>query len=499
MGLLDGLDRLASGGLLGELQDPAMLTPQDRRQRRSSLLMNLGAALSSGGFGNVGAGVQNYQNQQLQQLMFLEQLKQQAAQRQAIGGLQKQAAQAIQPSAPPPAAFTQQAPAPMPQGEGPLAVTPPMPPTAPIQAGGFEQSPEDRNARLSQVALQAAFADPKLAEQINKLIEESGKQQIEKSRASVERAKIEEDRAKRLTPPAKQFGSVAGQIYDTTTGQFSAPPEQPKNVLVNGKPAVQIGPYTFKDLQGNPIDPKTIAALDTKLDGGPTPHEKTPQEQIFAGYLNKYKGDVIRANQAMQRDSVEARRVNQAATDGLSRPQFTQITGLARQFDSTPIVKNYNEVANRLATVNSVLSKGLGGPEDLTVVYEFMKALDPTSVVREGEYDKAASAGNIFAGAYAKFNGYLKPNGGFLPPQVKTAFKSIIESKLGAASQQVKALHKDYARRIGVLAGKPGTGEEYLTDYTQLIPDMGAPQSAPVTAAAPTGYDAYLKAIGVKK
>jgi len=36
-----------------------------------------------------------------------------------------------------------------------------------------------------------------------------------------------------------------------------------------------------------------------------------------------------------------------------------------------------------------------GGPASISIVYKFMKSLDPTSVVREGEFATAANAGGV--------------------------------------------------------------------------------------------------------
>jgi hypothetical protein len=110
--------------------------------------------------------------------------------------------------------------------------------------------------------------------------------------------------------------------------------------------------------------------------------------------------------------------------------QIDNERGLFTAFNSDPIVKDYKTILGKKLSVDQILNSKLGGPGDLATVYEFMKALDPTSVVRETEYASAAKSGNIFAGIYARFNGYLNPNGGFLPDQVKTAFQSIIDSKL---------------------------------------------------------------------
>lgn len=202
----------------------------------------------------------------------------------------------------------------------------------------------------------------------------------------------------------------------------------------------------------------------------------TPAELAYAA-VDPNLPPLERAKVALKnlQEHARASRPVIANANGLSNGQFNQTQVLSRQLDSTPIVKNYNETAVKAASVKAILDRGLGGPGDLAIVYEFMKGLDPTSVVRESEYETAAKSGNIFAGAWAKFNGYLKPQGGFLPPQVKSAFQSILNEKLNVSKRQVQSLYKDYARRIDVITGQPGTGSMYLTDYTGLLTDEAAP------------------------
>lgn len=126
---------------------------------------------------------------------------------------------------------------------------------------------------------------------------------------------------------------------------------------------------------------------------------------------------------------------------------------LLTSFRAEPQVKNYAEILTKANAVSSILDKKLGGPGDLAIVYEFMKGLDPTSVVRETEYATAAKSGNIFAGIYTKFNGYLKPEGGFLPENVKQSFESIVNTKLQQQQSiydQIKGDYQSIAERSGL-------------------------------------------------
>jgi hypothetical protein len=170
--------------------------------------------------------------------------------------------------------------------------------------------------------------------------------------------------------------------------------------------------------------------------------------------------------------------------DGLPPMLMNKVTALASQFDSNPVVKNFNEQANMAESVKQIINSGLGGPGDLALVYQFMKGLDPSSVVRESEYESAAKSGNIFAGALARFNGYMNPQGGRLPDNVKQAFLQIVQQKMNVTRGQVKKMANDFGRRIEKITGRPN-GKEYLTDYSTLYGDDSA--GGTVRMQAPNG------------
>ena len=122
---------------------------------------------------------------------------------------------------------------------------------------------------------------------------------------------------------------------------------------------------------------------------------------------------------------------------------------LMTQFRSEPIVKDYNEILGQKGTIDAYIQNGVGGPADLAIVFSFMKGLDPTSVVRESEYDNAAKSGNIFQGAWAKFNGYFKDKGGMLPANVRQEFQNLVNQKLAVKEKQYKNVKKQYEDLAG--------------------------------------------------
>lgn len=132
---------------------------------------------------------------------------------------------------------------------------------------------------------------------------------------------------------------------------------------------------------------------------------------------------------------------------------------LLSQFNGQQIVKDYNTVVSNKLLIDNIISQGVGGPADLALVFSFMKGLDPNSVVREAEYENAAKSGNIFAGKWAKFNGYFKEKGGILPDSVKQEFANLVNLSVQAKQRQYNTVKSEYER----IADSQGLRKENVT------------------------------------
>lgn len=163
----------------------------------------------------------------------------------------------------------------------------------------------------------------------------------------------------------------------------------------------------------------------------------------------------------------------------LNKKQQDNATTLRKEFNDLQSVKDFKLVKDKASNVKSIIESGVGGPADLALVYEFMKALDPTSVVRETEFDSAAKSGNIFTGYAAKFNGYLKADGGFLPENVKNGFLTIVEQAL---KTKTKAFNEDYDRYSRIAKDNYGLPiESVVENYAEQANMLfgGGPQTGP--------------------
>jgi len=197
--------------------------------------------------------------------------------------------------------------------------------------------------------------------------------------------------------------------------------------------------------------------------------------QTGAGIVGEYlfyKREAI-ANKQIPIDfdsfqTIDANRKAKATISGVPNNVVTQIDKISASFDTSPIVKQYNEVANKTETIYRIVNEGItGGASDLALVFEFMKSLDPTSVVRESEYDTASKAGNPFKRIAAKMGGYME-NGEILPEEVRKEFSRLSQLKLDVITKQYENLRKEKGRLVEQKTKEYNDktlGIDYLIDY----------------------------------
>ena len=186
--------------------------------------------------------------------------------------------------------------------------------------------------------------------------------------------------------------------------------------------------------------------------------DKKTQTAFNLDAMQKYPSARIQASDSYdvtQQKILGSKEYQMATTSsgGGSNQQTDNERALMSQFRGEQIVKDYNDILGQKGTIDAYIQNGVGGPADLAMVFSFMKGLDPTSVVRESEYATAAKSGNIFQGAFSKFNGYFKAKGGFLPANVKTEFQNLVNQKLNVKAQQynnVKSQYESIANRQGL-------------------------------------------------
>lgn len=137
------------------------------------------------------------------------------------------------------------------------------------------------------------------------------------------------------------------------------------------------------------------------------------------------------------------------------------------------------------------LSKLGGGPASISMVYKFMKSLDPTSVVREGEFATAANSGGV---PEAVLNFYNKVRTGErLPEPVIQEFVNTAKQLANTAVDSAEVEVNDYLNTFGDKFDK-GFAERLKGRVPKRFEVKGAPSDKPLAQQAPQQAIDFLKA-----
>lgn len=292
------------------------------------------------------------------------------------------------------------------------------------------------------------------------------------------------------TAPAAPAGVDYSKYTDPATGQILSPqgyasmvalratqgsvPNYAGNALTQGPQTSGQLANTARDLNNERND-IAVGATDPYKAGSKSgvaysPTDLAAIEKAYAGIYDPALKDVFTKLDAKQKEDAAATEQKNKLAQMAQQHQYdvdlkkigttpnnNQMTDNERAaqtlFQGNQIVKDYNTVINQKNTIDKIVSNGVGGPADVSAIFTFMKALDPNSVVRESEYDKAAVSGNLFQGIWTKFNGYFKDKGGILPENVRAEFQNLINQKLAAQGMSYKNLAdrtRDIAKRQGM-------------------------------------------------
>jgi hypothetical protein len=144
---------------------------------------------------------------------------------------------------------------------------------------------------------------------------------------------------------------------------------------------------------------------------------------------------------------------------------------LRKEFQGTPVWKNTAQVAEAYRKTQNTSETGAG---DMSLIFGYMKLLDPNSTVREGEYATAANAGSVGDKLVSLYNRAL--SGEKLSPDVRLQFKTEAKKVMGSQLAGFRVL-ADHYKRLAEQRGIPGG---------DVVLDLGLGELAGETPAAPT-------------
>jgi hypothetical protein len=125
----------------------------------------------------------------------------------------------------------------------------------------------------------------------------------------------------------------------------------------------------------------------------------------------------------------------------------------------------------------SPVSGGATGASDIALVYNFMKMLDPTSVVREGEYATAQNSGGVSAQVLSVYNSIVSGQ------KLTTTQRQNMISQAKVEYGQALAKEKTVRDGITRIATAKGFDPDNLFYETRGVSEPKAPGSSPTVPA----------------
>lgn len=186
-------------------------------------------------------------------------------------------------------------------------------------------------------------------------------------------------------------------------------------------------------MQQNPFD---------RFDGGQAPQQAPQQRAPLVGpppIVDPYK---------QNQDALGNQRSDRSTDNTIANTGFSQRDKLRSDYNALPQIKEYRASVQSLA---AALKRGADGSGDVALIYDYVKALDPASVVREAEVGMASSGASVFDAAAARLKKELGiEGGGSLPPEVRQRLRrEIINSVIPRVKQ-----YNQFRDQFGELASR---------------------------------------------
>lgn len=206
-----------------------------------------------------------------------------------------------------------------------------------------------------------------------------------------------------------------------------------------------------------------IAASDPKL----LSWAKTMQEEKFAEEKRQFGLTYALAQQKAGEAGTTGD--NQQLYAGLKPQTATAVRGQVSAFKSEPTIQNFAVVQEGRNFAQSLSDTTKNPADDQGLIYSLAKALDPGSVVREGEYATAQKYAQSWVKAYGKGVEQALLGTGFLSIEARKNIKKTIESKYSASRRSYDNLYNQYTGGINNLTGRDD-GTLFLRDY--IVPEQ---------------------------
>jgi len=169
------------------------------------------------------------------------------------------------------------------------------------------------------------------------------------------------------------------------------------------------------------------------------------------------------------------------------------------KFEAQPVAREFRAIASAYTTIRDLVKQANanpqgGGTEDLGIIYSTMKALDPGSVVREGEFALAGQTAGLPQQLVAAITKVEK--GGRLTPEMRGKFLGLAQRLVVTKREQFDAMAGSYRGLMQDGGGNPDRIAEAPGSWRERASrdPRRALANAPQRGDAPSAAVSYLKA-----
>lgn len=223
--------------------------------------------------------------------------------------------------------------------------------------------------------------------------------------------------------------------------------------FAKASPEFDTTPQIVNDENGNPVLVQLSKTAAPRVLQGLKPREKLELRSLGGvdvalnladlkpgqQFQRTASPDAMMTDRRLREQNLIAREANQIAS---GQKIATASTALRKEFDDLPEVKNYKQALPAYSAIVDATKRNT--PQaDINLVYGIAKLYDPTSVVREGEYNTVANSPNI----PDRIKGYAQylAGGGKLTPAVKQQILQEATGRINSYEGEYVATRNNYS------------------------------------------------------
>jgi hypothetical protein len=149
----------------------------------------------------------------------------------------------------------------------------------------------------------------------------------------------------------------------------------------------------------------------------------------------------------------------------LTTQQSSALNSIAGSFDNELLVRTFGKLQEANTFIKSLAKDSSNPADDQGLIYSFAKAMDPDSVVREGEYATVQKYAQQWTASFGYDVMRVVNNQEFLTQKARENIKMTVEKKFEASKKSYDNIFNEYSRRINERLNI-NDGAKYLTQYS---------------------------------